>query len=91
MSCIIINLLKCHNPCFYGINFAIVVGVIMNNKEFATILVFMELTLQFENDASVYKELICHNPCFYGINFAMSFELVVVPAQKRPQSLFLWN
>ena len=37
----------------------------------ATILVFMELTLQL--DKKEFKEFLnnCHNPCFYGINFAI--------------------
>ena len=37
----------------------------------ATILVFMELTLQFNGLSILILHLISHNPCFYGINFAI--------------------
>ena len=37
----------------------------------ATILVFMELTLQLRDDLSNPTCCRCHNPCFYGINFAI--------------------
>ena len=41
-----------------------------NFKE-ATILVFMELTLQLGLLKSSLNTISSHNPCFYGINFAM--------------------
>ena len=41
------EILKNYNPCFYGINFAIIVGRLSNEEVATTILVFMELTLQY--------------------------------------------
>ena len=38
----------------------------------ATILVFMELTLQSKILLMVVLYVSRHNPCFYGINFAIS-------------------
>ena len=36
-----------------------------------TILVFMELALQFAKRTEVKEDDIGHNPCFYGISFAI--------------------
>ena len=38
---------------------------------FVTILVFMELALQFCIISLYRYRLHCHNPCFYGISFAI--------------------
>nr|WP_220608040.1 hypothetical protein [Methanobrevibacter oralis] len=48
MVCVEDVLHRGHNPCFYGINFAIGMSVKTKSQPIpATILVFMELTLQY--------------------------------------------
>ena len=42
----------------------------------ATILVFMELTLQCKNPGICPLGYLSHNPCFYGINFAIKISAV---------------
>nr|WP_220608041.1 hypothetical protein [Methanobrevibacter oralis] len=80
---------RSYNPCFYGINFAIIVGTPSYNPCFYGI-----------NFAILKKK--CYNPCFYGINFAMGVEgatiLVFMELTLQfefndnvLQSLFLWN
>ena len=51
-----------------------------------TILVFMELALQFYIQKKFKDHLISHNPCFYGISFAMilNFWIIFVKISHNP-------
>ena len=66
-------------------------GLISERAKVATILVFMELTLQYIHQTMLNMNMIGHNPCFYGINFAIRGVASFILFFKAPQSLFLWN
>ena len=56
-----------------------------------TILVFMELTLQYEVCHFLNTLCVDYNPCFYGINFAIYDVQDNIVVLDKLQSLFLWN
>ena len=58
---------------------------------YVTILVFMELALQFINKNINRFLTISHNPCFYGISFAILLLQISEKSINLSQSLFLWN
>ena len=59
--------------------------------DFVTILVFMELALQYIHQQNYPCKTSSHNPCFYGISFAIISQLIYLLNEYESQSLFLWN
>ena len=53
-----------------------------------TILVFMELALQYLEENRDYPSCWGHNPCFYGISFAISFHKITRLATQRHNPCF---
>ena len=63
--------LKSHNPCFYGISFAIIIvgSVVMISVGHNPC--FYGISFAIQDHFFDYELVNGHNPCFYGISFAI--------------------
>ena len=78
-----------HNPCFIRINFAIDTGKVIGARDVTiTILVLLELTLQYEYRGNSRNDRRNHNPCFIRINFAIRLVQWSHSGRIISQSLF---
>ena len=56
-----------------------------------TILILLELTLQYKKAKANNTNKNSHNPYFIGINLAITVNLPEGITQEKSQSLFYWN
>ena len=65
----------CYNPCFYGINFAIIVVCcsLLHEGRYNPCFYGINFAISTFSDTNLFK--FCYNPCFYGINFAIIIRL----------------